>query len=110
MKQPRDCDNLLIPFDYCLCQQESIDLDEPEMAQRVAQVIIDSINQQIDASSYSKLCKRHRLSPEYPIRLEEYVQYGAETRILKAKFETLPGEALYQGVVQVCKMGDFKVD
>jgi hypothetical protein len=102
MKQPRNCDNLRIPFDYCLCQQESVDLDQPQLAQRVAQTIIDSINQQIDASPYGKLCKHHKISPDYPIRLEEFVQEENNTRILKAKFETLPGEALYQGIVRVC--------
>jgi hypothetical protein len=101
MKQPRNCDNLRIPFEYCICQQETFEMDEPELAQKVAQTIIDSINSQIDTSPYRKLCQHHLLSPDYPIRLEEYVQNNNETRILKAKFETLPGEALYQGLVQV---------
>ncbi|KAI6176156.1 hypothetical protein M3Y97_00767900 [Aphelenchoides bicaudatus] len=100
MKQPRNCDNLHIPFDYCICQRKSIDLDDPNLSKQVAQKVIDSINRQLDESPYSSLCKRHTLSSKYPIRLEEFVQEDSTKQILKVKFETLPGEALYQSIVQ----------
>jgi hypothetical protein len=80
---------------------ETIDLIDPKLSKRVAQSIVDSINKQLDESKYSDKCLRHVLSPDYPIRLEEFLQEDSKSRMLKAKFETMPGRALYQGIVQV---------
>lgn len=101
MKQPRTCGNLHIPWYFCICQVETIFLDELELAQHVSQTIIDFINKELDESKYKNDCLKHTLSPDYPIKLEESVHKSSKSRILKAKFETLPGKALYQGTVEV---------
>lgn len=102
MKQPRTCENLNIPFDLCICYQESRDLDHPELARLIAQTIINSINKKLRDFVHRDKCQQHEISSTYPIRLEEFVVQKQETiRMLKARFETNLG-ALYQGFVQAC--------
>lgn len=102
MKQPRNCNNLNIPWEHCICYTQALDLNDLKLAQRVAQSIVDFINRQLDESEYTDKCLRHTLSPNYPIRLEEFLHKDSNSRTLKAKFETMPGQALYQGIIQVC--------
>lgn len=86
-----------------MCYVKKVDLNDGQLAKRVAQVIIDFINDFVEKSKDGHKCLRHELSPDYSIRLEESILGNSSSRVLTAKFQTLPGQALYQAVVEVRK-------
>ncbi|KAI6177764.1 hypothetical protein M3Y97_00943400 [Aphelenchoides bicaudatus] len=115
MNQPRDCDSLSIPQEYCICLQESRQLNDKELALKVVQALIDSMNTKLEKSEYNDLCHKHTPSDKSPILLEELKQKDPNTRMLSAKFKTMPGNALYQGIVMATSFksinftGEFKL-
>lgn len=83
-------------------------MDDLNLAIQIAQLTIDSINKQLDESKHKNDCLRHTLSRNYKIELEE--EKRKNKKVLKAKFETLPGKALYQGAVEVKNLNYYSID
>ncbi|KAI6177731.1 hypothetical protein M3Y97_00940000 [Aphelenchoides bicaudatus] len=101
LNQPRDCESLSIPREYCICLQESQRLNDENLALKVVKALIDFMNYKLENSGYKDLCQKHAISSKYQIQLEELKQKDPKTRMLSVKFKTLPGNALYQGIVML---------
>ncbi|KAI6199295.1 hypothetical protein M3Y96_00611800 [Aphelenchoides besseyi] len=50
----RTCNDLQIPFQYCLCQETKVPIDDVELAKRLIRVIVDHMNQQLQSNSETK--------------------------------------------------------
>ncbi|KAI6177797.1 Protein of unknown function DUF229 domain containing protein, protein [Aphelenchoides bicaudatus] len=74
MTQPRICENMGIPSHYCICLQETQQLNDKQLELQAAQTLIDFINYKLKISEYNELCQSHKISTTYPIQLEELKQ------------------------------------
>uniref|UniRef100_A0AC34FKE5 Sulfatase N-terminal domain-containing protein n=1 Tax=Panagrolaimus sp. ES5 TaxID=591445 RepID=A0AC34FKE5_9BILA len=97
---PRTCDSLRIPFEYCICRAQKTLLPKNNtIGIAAAKIMIDQINFELSTSNEtSNICSKLSLDESAEIKVEDY---GGEQalRINKITFSTIPGNALFWGVI-----------
>ncbi|KAI6238537.1 hypothetical protein M3Y99_00677600 [Aphelenchoides fujianensis] len=96
LPQPRTCESLHIPFQYCLCQHEFSLVEDESIAVRVAELAVAKMNEEIARSEYRDNCTRLSVDREQTARLElqEFKPQGGR-RIFRVNFRLLPSGGLY---------------
>ncbi|KAI6239772.1 hypothetical protein M3Y99_00543700 [Aphelenchoides fujianensis] len=96
LPQPRTCESLHIPFQYCLCQHEFSLIKDETISVRVAELAVAKMNEEVARSEYRDKCARLSVDREQTARLElqEFKPEG-ERRIFRVNFRLLPSGGLY---------------
>ncbi|KAI6230500.1 hypothetical protein M3Y99_01058500 [Aphelenchoides fujianensis] len=96
LPQPRTCESLHIPFQYCLCQHEFSLIKDETIAVRVAELAVAKMNEEVARSEYRDNCTRLSVDREQTARseLQEFKPQG-ERRIFRVNFGLLPSGGLY---------------
>ncbi|KAI6185454.1 hypothetical protein M3Y98_00025300 [Aphelenchoides besseyi] len=101
----RTCNDLQIPFQYCLCQETKVPIDDVELAKRLIRVIVDHMNQQLQSNSETKSkCAQLSLNEKKPFSL---VQHRPESkrRVYFTTFAVNPSNGSYVGFVEMLNNG-----
>ncbi|CAD5232440.1 unnamed protein product [Bursaphelenchus xylophilus] len=95
LKSPRDCNSLLIPFQYCLCQHKQVKLENPSLSKTVGKMIVEEMNRALRASDFSDKCEELSLDEEYKFKLLQYIGGGGEVAC-HLKIRVKPSGGLYE--------------
>ena len=102
MPQPRSCDILRIPYEYCICKGKITQLPEDnDVAKPLAKFIIAHMNMDLLSSpNTSDVCATLSLNEAAPIIVEEYEQKkDASTKVYQITFTTVPGGGQFRGYI-----------
>lgn len=55
-QQPRTCERLEIPFDYCLCRHEYKEFQDSEIALAIAEAVVKQMNTELQDSDVASQC------------------------------------------------------
>ncbi|KAI6177730.1 hypothetical protein M3Y97_00939900 [Aphelenchoides bicaudatus] len=103
LKQPRNCDNLIIPFKYCMCEQPFKLVNDYKLLEKIASKIIDKMNKAISESpEHANKCTQLTLDKAKTKKLDMQVFEPDENgrQIIRAEFKVLPSGGLYNVLVQ----------
>uniref|UniRef100_A0A7E4UW98 PX domain-containing protein n=2 Tax=Panagrellus redivivus TaxID=6233 RepID=A0A7E4UW98_PANRE len=110
LPQPRSCDRLRIPFEYCICDYPKTTLPEDDASGReAAAFMVESMNKIIQESkTYRNVCEHLTVSTT-PVITESFDVHG-NLSIYKVTFATSPGEGLFYGhITQDRNTGEFSI-
>uniref|UniRef100_A0A7E4VV33 Sulfatase domain-containing protein n=1 Tax=Panagrellus redivivus TaxID=6233 RepID=A0A7E4VV33_PANRE len=107
LPQPRTCDRLRIPFEYCICDYPKTTLPEDGAPGReAAAYIVETMNEVIEGSNYRNVCE-HLTVSETPVITESFIVEG-NLSIYKVTFSVSPGDGKFFGhVMQNRTTGEF---
>ncbi|KAI6217063.1 hypothetical protein M3Y95_01241900 [Aphelenchoides besseyi] len=100
LPQPRNCQKLSIPFEYCDCASRTKEIaHQKELALKLAKKAVRQINNKISRSSVlRRLCAPLVVDEEKnPPVVEQLVTEEANQTVYLFTFHTTPSDALYQG-------------
>ncbi|CAD5228129.1 unnamed protein product [Bursaphelenchus xylophilus] len=101
LDKPRNCNNQRVPFDFCNCQLKQVDRsNETEFGYRIAQFMVDKMNQALTFHNHTHLCSTLELNKKLPIEVEEF-EPELRFNAFKVTFKVLPGEGHLWGFVQM---------
>uniref|UniRef100_A0A7E4VFB4 Sulfatase domain-containing protein n=1 Tax=Panagrellus redivivus TaxID=6233 RepID=A0A7E4VFB4_PANRE len=97
LPQPRTCDGLRIPFEYCICDYPTTRLpDDSPIGREAGNTIIKSMNDIINtARAFKNVCHNLTLSSD-PVIVESF-NVKDDLSIFKVTFKVLPGEGHFSG-------------
>ncbi|KAI6186039.1 hypothetical protein M3Y98_00089700 [Aphelenchoides besseyi] len=100
LPQPRNCQKLSIPFEYCNCVSRTKEIDDQkELALKLAKMAVKQINNEISQSSVlRRLCVLLDVDEtKNPPVAEQLVTEETNQTVYLFTFHTTPSDALYQG-------------
>ncbi|KAH7697373.1 hypothetical protein AAVH_35545, partial [Aphelenchoides avenae] len=97
----RTCSNQMVPFQYCICQYESVHRTEThkELAERLAHFMIGRVNSDLVAHNVTDLCATLSLDVMRPVELVEW-EPSAQLNVYRVTFDTVPGQGRFWGYVK----------
>lgn len=103
LHKPRNCGNLRIPFDYCICEYHSEERKNKDVATKLAQILVDKMNDELEAQKVANVCTILRLDVHKPPVVEEF-EPRAQLGVYRVTYQTAPGGGHFWGYVQVCAL------
>lgn len=104
----RTCEDIPIPLEFCLCDQvniESVPRDE-KLFNAFSEVIVLKIN----SKRNKNICEKLKLQKTLQLlRIQLPKQKEKDKHLFKIRFQTNPGEAIYEGTIQTPKGDDTKI-
>uniref|UniRef100_A0A1I7S5S2 Sulfatase domain-containing protein n=1 Tax=Bursaphelenchus xylophilus TaxID=6326 RepID=A0A1I7S5S2_BURXY len=100
LKQPRNCDSLHIPYQYCLCKSSSEAQNiTDDFKFKLAETCIQKMNKELKSNpKVAALCENLSVDRSYKPVVQKHGDKGAVYRV---DFKTTPGGGLYDGYVQI---------
>uniref|UniRef100_A0A7E4VDV6 Sulfatase domain-containing protein n=1 Tax=Panagrellus redivivus TaxID=6233 RepID=A0A7E4VDV6_PANRE len=100
LPQPRTCDRLRIPFEYCLCENENVELpDDAAPSREAAALMVQKMNSVIKKDKHLKgRCATLTLS-HAPVALKQF-EFGGNFTIYQVTFQVLPGNGEFSGYIE----------
>ncbi|KAH7698410.1 hypothetical protein AAVH_34496 [Aphelenchoides avenae] len=98
----RTCANQMVPFQYCICQYESVDRTKTHraLAGRLAHFMVGRVNSDLESHNVTNLCATLSLDVTRQIELVEW-EPSARLNIFRVTFYTVPGQGRFWGYVRV---------
>ncbi|KAI6220930.1 hypothetical protein M3Y99_01575600 [Aphelenchoides fujianensis] len=102
LPQPRTCDSMHIPFQFCLCQHEFSLIKDETIALRVAELAVAKMNEAVVRSEFREKCGRLSVDREHTARtdIQEFEPQG-ERRIFRVNFRVQPSGGLYDAFAEM---------
>ncbi|KAI6237506.1 hypothetical protein M3Y95_00272300 [Aphelenchoides besseyi] len=97
----RTCNDLQIPFQYCVCEETKVPVNDVELAKRAIRVIIDHMNEQLKSTpETTSKCAELSLNEKKPFSL---IQHRPESKrhVYFTTFAVNPSNGSYVGFVEV---------
>ena len=98
----RNCDTLLVPLQYCLCQHASTLVNDSSLSIQVAELVASKINDELRASKYADKCATLNVDQNATAaaQLKEFDSGDASKRLFNAKFIVSPSGGSYNTYVE----------
>ncbi|CAD5223159.1 unnamed protein product [Bursaphelenchus okinawaensis] len=100
LKMPRNCNSLLIPFEFCLCQLESKSVRNDTLVEIAGNMMVERMNQALKASDYVDKCEESSLDTKFNYTLLQYDKVKDGVPYL-VKISVQPSRGIYEGYVTV---------
>ncbi|CAD5205417.1 unnamed protein product [Bursaphelenchus okinawaensis] len=101
LDKKRNCNNLRIPFDHCICQHQQNNIsNEKEFAERLASFMLTQVNLALVEQNQTDLCVELTLNTNAPIEVLEF-EPNLMFNAFKVTFNVLPGNGQLWGFVQI---------
>ncbi|KAH7691211.1 hypothetical protein AAVH_40277, partial [Aphelenchoides avenae] len=109
LPQPRTCDSLGIPFEFCHCSRQlrpfsADDLESAELGRLLAQFLVDELNGVLERNNASSICCALQLDSASP-PLVKQVNPGSPIRAFNVQFRVKPSGGRFSGFVRVLDDG-----
>ncbi|KAI6219093.1 hypothetical protein M3Y95_01130400 [Aphelenchoides besseyi] len=104
LPQPRDCNSLGIPFQYCICTATKSAVNNSELAQRIAQKVVGRMNKELQAANYTHLCRYLYVDTSWKTEIYEFASSHKKSngeRFYKVVICVLPRRAIHEAYVKV---------
>ncbi|KAH9524030.1 hypothetical protein Btru_047956 [Bulinus truncatus] len=101
----RTCQDVPIPVEFCLCNQETVEAMQTNSSVSVGlgDVVLTAVN----GKRNTKLCTDLKMKNILEIFMIRLPSLGSnDKRLFKVKFQTVPGDAIYEGTVQTKRCVD----
>uniref|UniRef100_A0A914PFE3 Sulfatase N-terminal domain-containing protein n=1 Tax=Panagrolaimus davidi TaxID=227884 RepID=A0A914PFE3_9BILA len=99
LPQPRTCDKLFIPFQYCICKPKTITLPKNNtIAIPAAEKMIAQMNSNLRESDETIDCVLLTLNTNASIKVEEFVD-KSNIKVYQITYSTLPGNGQFWGYI-----------
>ncbi|CAJ0924705.1 unnamed protein product, partial [Mesorhabditis belari] len=95
----RNCRNVPVDASYCLCEYRKEKIEDEELGHRMAQFVIDEINEIFVEFNVTKLCT--------PLTLEK-VEKVEKTRIYEISVKAAPSGGKFSTVLKLVNNGDLQ--
>ncbi|CAD5205416.1 unnamed protein product [Bursaphelenchus okinawaensis] len=101
LDKKRNCHNLRIPLDLCICQHEREDIsNERAFGERLANFMLEHVNQALVEQNQTDLCVELTLNTTASIEVVEF-EPSLRFNAFKVTFNVLPGNGQLWGFVQI---------
>lgn len=84
--QPRNCDTLQIPFDYCMCQNKATLLKSSTVTKPLAEYVVSEINKILENDPQTQKCVKLSLNESAAIKVNIQTQLWTESSCLSCRF------------------------
>ncbi|CAD5232432.1 unnamed protein product [Bursaphelenchus xylophilus] len=101
LKTPRDCNSLLIPFNYCLCQHDRRTIQNSEIWKGTGKLMVEKMNKDVKASEYASKCAELRLDESFGNSVEEFNPISEKETPYLVKIKVQPSGGLYEAYVMM---------
>ncbi|KAI6198836.1 hypothetical protein M3Y96_00561600 [Aphelenchoides besseyi] len=104
LPQPRDCNSLGIPFQYCICTASNSAVNDSELAQRIAQKVVGRMNKELRIANYTHLCRHLYVDSSWKTEIYEFASSHKKSngeRFYKVVIRVLPRRAIHEAYVKV---------
>uniref|UniRef100_A0A1I7S5N4 Sulfatase domain-containing protein n=1 Tax=Bursaphelenchus xylophilus TaxID=6326 RepID=A0A1I7S5N4_BURXY len=102
---PRHCNSLLIPINFCLCQQKQVKIEDSTLLSRVGEMMVEKMNADIKKSMHQGDCAKLKMDK----RFGELAKIGEGDKVIyKAVIRVRPGGGSYETQFTV-KNGEVKL-
>uniref|UniRef100_A0A914PGF9 Uncharacterized protein n=1 Tax=Panagrolaimus davidi TaxID=227884 RepID=A0A914PGF9_9BILA len=99
LPQPRTCDKLFIPFQYCICKPKTITLPKNNtIAIPAAEKMIAQMNSNLRESDETNDCVLLTLNTNASIKVEEFID-KSNIKVYQITYSTLPGNGEFWGYI-----------
>ncbi|CAD5223191.1 unnamed protein product [Bursaphelenchus okinawaensis] len=102
LPSPRDCNTLLIPFQYCLCQHKQQKVRNDKLALQVGQMIVNNMNKALFLSKFKNLCAKLTLDEGYKYKLIQFLDGSRSETAYHIQLRVLPSNGLHEAHFTVC--------
>ena len=100
LPQPRTCDRLRIPFEYCICKTEKQRLPKTnEVAEAAAKLMIHKMNMDLLQYPETQDCVVLSLDKDQDILIDELIDNTTTIKTYQVTFSTVPGNGKFWGFV-----------
>uniref|UniRef100_A0AC35EZG2 Sulfatase N-terminal domain-containing protein n=1 Tax=Panagrolaimus sp. PS1159 TaxID=55785 RepID=A0AC35EZG2_9BILA len=98
LPQPRTCDKLRIPFEYCQCQLDKTRLPKDnEIAKPAAKLMVERMNENLqNTNDTTDVCASLTLDLEAGIFVDEFAE-KANIKVYEVYYKTQPGGGMFSG-------------
>uniref|UniRef100_A0A914PH20 Uncharacterized protein n=1 Tax=Panagrolaimus davidi TaxID=227884 RepID=A0A914PH20_9BILA len=100
LPQPRTCDKLRIPFEYCQCQLDKTRLPKDnEIAKPAAELMVERMNENLqNTNDTTDVCASLTLDLEAGIFVDEFAE-KANVKVYEVYYKTQPGGGMFSGLL-----------
>uniref|UniRef100_A0A914QIG1 Uncharacterized protein n=1 Tax=Panagrolaimus davidi TaxID=227884 RepID=A0A914QIG1_9BILA len=99
LPQPRTCDKLFIPFQYCICKPKTLILPKNNtIAFPAAEKMIAQMNSNLRESDETIDCVLLTLNTNTSIKVEEFID-KSNIKVYQITYSTLPGNGQFWGYI-----------
>uniref|UniRef100_A0AC34FUJ9 Uncharacterized protein n=1 Tax=Panagrolaimus sp. ES5 TaxID=591445 RepID=A0AC34FUJ9_9BILA len=99
LPQPRTCDGLFVPFQYCICKPKTITLPKNNTVGIVgAELMVAQMNSNLLESNETNECVSLILNKNSAIKVSQFVDEG-NIKVYQITYSTLPGDGQFWGYV-----------
>uniref|UniRef100_A0A914QE13 Uncharacterized protein n=1 Tax=Panagrolaimus davidi TaxID=227884 RepID=A0A914QE13_9BILA len=106
LPQPRTCDKLSIPFDYCICKPKTKTLPKNNsIAIPAAEAMVARMNFNLREFDETKDCVLLKLYSNSSIKVEEFIDKG-NLKVYQITYTTFPGFGQFWGYVSKAENDD----
>uniref|UniRef100_A0AC35GSC4 Uncharacterized protein n=1 Tax=Panagrolaimus sp. PS1159 TaxID=55785 RepID=A0AC35GSC4_9BILA len=110
LPQPRTCDRLRIPFEYCICKAKKQTLSKNNsIAIPAAKLMVARMNENLQESSETAECLPLTLDLKSSITVDEFEEKG-NVKVYQVTYSTLPGGGQFWGyLTQLSSNGTLNI-
>ncbi|KAE9551708.1 hypothetical protein FO519_005072 [Halicephalobus sp. NKZ332] len=100
LPQPRSCNTLHIPFEFCGCQVSLTSVVNPKLGIRIGKTIVTHMNKHVEYWFSRGICADLSLDENHGVSLEK-IEAKQKVDFFKVKLRVRPGDVDYSGYVWI---------